>query len=123
MELMDRVERDFHSTGKPLHVADPSRSMFRIISLQDFNGMSDEQLQDLHANFHVLVTGYPQAPFGFDAKGMATLAAPSRVFTIQGMSPCSKQEPSTIIYLEKITPSQSPRTKTPGAYKVQLQTS
>ncbi|KAF8803030.1 hypothetical protein BYT27DRAFT_7003283, partial [Phlegmacium glaucopus] len=80
---MDRVERDFHSTGKPLHVADPSRSMFRIISLQDFNGMSDKQLQDLHANFHVLVTGYPQAPFGFDTKGMATLAAPSRVFTIQ----------------------------------------
>lgn len=85
---MDRVERDFHSSGKPLHVADPSRSMFHVISLQDFNGMSDERLQDLHAHFNIIVTGCPQEPFGFDAKGMATLAPPSRIFTIHGMSPC-----------------------------------
>lgn len=94
---MDRVERDFHSTGKPLHAADPSRSMFRIFSVQDFNRMNDEQLQDLHAHFHILVTGCTQEPFGFDTEGMATLATPSDLFTMQGMSPCPnlKQQPFT----------------------------
>lgn len=82
---MDRVEQDFHCTGRPLHVADPGRSMFRIVSLQDFLRMSELEVQDLHARSHILVTGYPQESFGFDANGMATLAAPSRVFTIQGM--------------------------------------
>jgi hypothetical protein len=105
---MDRVEQDYHSTGKPLHVADPSRSLFRIISLQDFNGMNDRQLQDLHAHSHVLVTGIPVEQFGFDAEGMETLAPPERVFTIHGMSPRSKQEPfKALIALKKTTPSLS----------------
>ena len=81
---MDRVEQDFHSSGKPLHVADPGRSMFRIMTVQEFDGMEDEELQTLHARHHLIVTGYPQASYGFDAKGMATLAPPSRVFTIHG---------------------------------------
>lgn len=82
---MDRVEQDFHSPGKPLHVTDPNRSIFRIMTLHDFSKMSDMELQVLHAQYHLLVTGYPEASFGFDAKGMATLAAPSRVFTVQGL--------------------------------------
>jgi hypothetical protein len=81
---MDRVEKDFHHSGKPFHVADPSRSMFYIVSLQDFDKMSDQEVQALHAHSHILVTGHPQESFGFDAKGLATLAAPTRVFTIQG---------------------------------------
>ena len=79
------MEQDFHHTGKPLHVADPSRSLFHIVSLQDFEQMSDQEVQNLHAQSHILVTGYPQESFGFDEKGMATLAARSRVFTIQGV--------------------------------------
>ena len=59
--------------------------MFHIVSLQDFEQMSDQEVQGLHAHSHILVTGYPQESFGFDAKGMATLAAPSRVFTVQGV--------------------------------------
>jgi hypothetical protein len=83
---MHRVEQDFHSSGKPLHVADPGRSMFRIMTVQEFNRIEDKQLQDMHAHHHLLVTGYPQAPYGFDAKGLAMLASPSRVFTIHGVS-------------------------------------
>ena len=84
-QLMDRVEQDFHSPGMPLHVTDPSRSMFRVMTVQDFNSRSIEELQELHARYHVLVTGYPQASFGFDSKGMATLSTRTRVFTIQGV--------------------------------------
>ena len=110
-ELIDRVEQDYHSTGKPLHLADPSRSLFRIISLHDFNRMSDDQIQDLHARSHVLVTGIPEEQFGFDAEGMETLAPPDRVVTIQGMSPCFKQESfKALITLKKTTPSLSKRT-------------
>lgn len=86
MQLMDRVEQDFHTSGWPLHIADPSRSNFRILTVQEFEQMEDEELQAMHANHHLLVTGYPQAPYGFDAKGLAMLAPPSRVFIIHGVS-------------------------------------
>jgi hypothetical protein len=89
--LMDRVEQDFLSPGNPLHVADPGRSMFHIMTLQEFDSMNDEQLQELHAGHHLLVHGYSEASYGFDAKGMATLATPTRVFTIQGELPCSER--------------------------------
>jgi hypothetical protein len=98
MQLMDRVEQDFHSSGKPLHVADPSHSMFRILTVQEFDEMEDDELQNLHTHYHLLVTGYPQASFGFDPEGLATLASPSRVFTIHGVSFVqSKHNPCSII--------------------------
>lgn len=90
MRLMDRVEQDFSSPGNPLHIADPSRSMFRIMTLQEFDDMKDEQLQELHVSHHLLVHGYSEASYGFDAQGMETLATPTRVFTIQGELPCSE---------------------------------
>jgi hypothetical protein len=84
-QLMDRVEQDFDSPGKPLHVADPSRSMFCIMTVHDFDKMLDTEVQELHGHHHLLITGYPQASFGFDAKGMETLAPTSKVFTVQGV--------------------------------------
>lgn len=84
MKLIDRVEKDFDPSGKPLHVANPQLSMFRILSLAQFNQLTDQQVQELHGQHHLLVTGYPPAAFEFDARGMATLAPPSRIFTIQG---------------------------------------
>jgi hypothetical protein len=110
---MDRVEQDFHHTGKPLHVADPSRSMFHIITLQDFNQMSDQEVQALHTHSHILITGYPQESFGFDEKGMATLAAPSRVFTIQGVFSYVKKKLNTY-FLEETAPLSFPIMKMIG---------
>jgi hypothetical protein len=119
---MDRVERDFHSTGKPLHVADPSRSMFHIISLQDFYKMSHEDVQKLHAHKHLLVTGCTQSRVAFNAKGMNLLTDPERVFTIQGISPYSSRSPP-LIYIEKIALSLSMMTKMSGAKSVKPKTS
>ncbi|KAF8227678.1 hypothetical protein L208DRAFT_1067131, partial [Tricholoma matsutake] len=69
-----------------LHVADPTRSMFRIMTVQELNQMEDQELQDVHARHHLLITGYPEAPYGFDTKGLAMLAPPSGVFTIHDYS-------------------------------------
>jgi hypothetical protein len=60
---MDRVEQDFHSPGHPLHVADPSRSMFRIMTVQDLEKINHMAVQELHAHYHLLVTGYPEMSF------------------------------------------------------------
>jgi hypothetical protein len=82
--LMDRVE-DFHSSRCQLHVADPGHSMFRIMTVEEFKKMSYMEMQDLHVDYHLLVTGYPEAPFGFDMKGIATLGSSSSVIIIQGV--------------------------------------
>jgi hypothetical protein len=68
MQLMNRVKQGFYSSGKPLHVADPSHSMFQIMTIQELNQMEDKELQDMHAHHHLLVSGYPQVLYGFDAK-------------------------------------------------------
>jgi hypothetical protein len=99
---MRRVEQDFHSSGQPLHVADPARSMFRIMTLQQLNQMEDKELQYLHAHHHLLITGYPQPPYGFDAKGLAMLAPPSRVFTIHGASYIRNMHNSHLNFLNRL---------------------
>jgi hypothetical protein len=84
-QLMDRVEEDFHSSGRPLHVTDPGCLMFRIMTVEEFKKMSHVEMQDLHADYHLLVTGYPEALFGFDMEGIATLGSSSGIITIQGV--------------------------------------
>ena len=84
MQLIDLVEKDYHSSGLPLHVAEPSRSAFRIIDARQFNSLMDEEIQALFSRQHILVTGLPQETFEFDERGMATLAHPSKLLTIQG---------------------------------------
>jgi hypothetical protein len=88
MDLMERVENDFHSSGLPLHVGNPANLLFRVMSLEEFDHMSEQELQALYACYHLVVTGYPKPSFGFDTKGLVTLAPSYRVFTIQGVYAC-----------------------------------
>lgn len=85
-ELLTRIEKDYHESGRPLHLADPSLSMIKIMTLEEFNNKSAKELQHLHASNHILVTGYPDPTFGFDKVGLGTLASPSQRFTIHGSS-------------------------------------
>jgi hypothetical protein len=80
----------FHSSGLPLHVGNPANLLFWIMSLEEFDCMSKQELQALHACYHLVVTRYPELSFGFDAEGLVTLAPSYRVFTIQGVYACSE---------------------------------
>jgi hypothetical protein len=56
------------------------------MSIEEFNALKDEDIQAIHARQHILVTGLPKATYGFDEKGLSTLAPPSRIITVQGLS-------------------------------------
>lgn len=56
------------------------------MTLEEFNGKSAQELQELHSSHHLLVTGYPEPTFGFDEVGLRTLASPTQVVTIHGKS-------------------------------------
>jgi len=56
------------------------------MTLEEFNSMTSQDLQSLHARHHLLVTGYPEPYFGFDEAGLGTLAPPTYVFTLHGNS-------------------------------------
>ncbi|KAF8803042.1 hypothetical protein BYT27DRAFT_7110523 [Phlegmacium glaucopus] len=84
--LLTRIEKDYHESGLPLYLAEPSRSMIKIMTLEEFNRRSAKELQDLHASHHLLVTGYPEPTFGFDEVGLETLASPMQAFAIHDFS-------------------------------------
>jgi hypothetical protein len=91
MQLIDRVEEQYTSTGKPLHVVDPDHSLIHVMSYQQFYSTPVEEIQSLHARHHLLVTGLPQEDFGFDEAGLLSLAPPEKSISIQGtFVACSK---------------------------------
>jgi hypothetical protein len=70
--------------GMPLHISQPERSIFKIMAQEEFNALSDKEIQDTWKRRHIVRTGFPIPRYGFDKSGMATLTYPSKVFTIQG---------------------------------------
>jgi hypothetical protein len=78
------VSKDFVA-GIPLHIAQPEKSIFKVMTQEEFNLLSDKEMQDTWKKSHIVRTGLPIPGYGFDKSGMATLTYPSKVFTIQGM--------------------------------------
>jgi hypothetical protein len=82
--LFDQVEQHYHISGKPLHVADPTKSLFRIMDVAEFEAMDDRDLQDIHARQHVLVRGPSKGSYQFDREAMLTLTDPGVVICVHG---------------------------------------
>lgn len=71
--------------GLPLHVAQPSKSDFCILSNADYESKSDKEIQDLLRQKHIVVTGIPFRPrMKFDEDGLETLKALDATIDIQG---------------------------------------
>ena len=62
-----------YSGGLPLHIADPTRSAFRILSKAEFDEMSDRDVIDGLRKQHFLITGASDPAFRFDRDGMRTV--------------------------------------------------
>jgi hypothetical protein len=85
MAMVHQVEREYDSSQKPKFITDPHNSLIRCMAVEEFDSLSDEQAQELHAKKHILVTGMAEEKFGFDKIGMRTLAPLQRTISIQGM--------------------------------------
>lgn len=75
-----------HVNGVPLHIADPKKSLFEIISSEDFAAMSTTQLQSRLRHKNIVVTGLEHPSIKFDKAGLRGLCQMDRIISIQGMS-------------------------------------
>jgi hypothetical protein len=85
-KFFERVESGYQA-GQPMHIADPDRSGFAIVTFAEFQAMTP---QELHALFrpgkNVVVTGCPCPNLQFDEEGLRTLAPLDSQVSIIGRS-------------------------------------
>jgi hypothetical protein len=70
--------------GLPLHVSDPEKSAFFVMTEAEFESKSVEEIQAIFQQKHILVTGMHSAPLQFDSRGLSSLTRLSTVTHIQG---------------------------------------
>ena len=80
----DKAIRDGFVDGKPLHVADPEKSAFKVMTESEFEQKSVEEIQEIFRRKHIVITDMRSPPLKFDAKGLRTLSPLSRITFIQG---------------------------------------
>ena len=86
--FFDRLEAG-HVDGKPLHIANPEKSSFDIISFVEFQGLSTPQIQGRLRHKNVVITGCPHPNINFDEVGLRALSPLSRKISIQGTNSTS----------------------------------
>jgi len=72
-QFFERVESGYEN-GEPLHIANPDRSGFAIISDEKFRDMSAQAVQELIRHKNVVITGCQYPKLKFDEAGLRTLA-------------------------------------------------
>ena len=66
-------------------MASPKKSAFCIISKQDFESKSDQEIQNILKEKHIVVTDEFKPSLSFDDKGLRTLGDLYKPVTIQGV--------------------------------------
>jgi hypothetical protein len=77
------IEREYQDE-KPLHIADPDRSCFAIITHEEYEKLSSKGLSQLLACKDVVVTNCGDPGVTFDAAGLRTLSPLDSQVSIQG---------------------------------------
>lgn len=70
--------------GLPLHVSDPQKSAFFVMTEGEFKSSTIEEIQDIFQHKHILVTGMHSETLQFDSRGLSSLTRLSTVTHIQG---------------------------------------
>ncbi|PPQ83530.1 hypothetical protein CVT25_006959 [Psilocybe cyanescens] len=68
-EIMSGIEKSYIH-GRPLHIADPCRSVIAVLSYEEFLNMPHNKLHSLAAQKNIVVRGVPVPDHKFDAKGL-----------------------------------------------------
>ena len=69
--------------GKPLHIADPEKSGFAILSKDEFDSMEPHKLHALLSSKNLVVTGWPHGDMDFK-EGLESLTELDAQISIQG---------------------------------------
>ena len=81
--FFDNIEAG-HLDGKPLHIADPAKSLFDIISAEEFENLSAKQIQSRLRYKNIVVTGMEHPKIKFDKDGLRSLCTIDQTISIQG---------------------------------------
>jgi hypothetical protein len=84
-QFFQRVESGYID-GHPLHIADPDRSGFAIITAEKFWEMPPHEVQELIRRKNVVVTGCEHPELKFDEAGLRTLAPLDSQVSILGLA-------------------------------------
>ena len=68
----------------PLHLAEPSRSAFRILTNDEYAQMSTAEILDIFSRQNIVITGITAEKRPFDADTLETLTTMDTVVSIQG---------------------------------------
>ena len=81
--FFDHIEAG-HLHGKPLHITNPEASLFHIISYEEFQALSSQQIQDRLHWKNIVVTGLEVPDVQFDKAGLQAFCPMQRTILIQG---------------------------------------
>ena len=83
MGLNSSLQRNYVN-GKPLFLADPSRSIFKILSDSEYRTYPIWKIQEILRTKHIVVMGRPMQDYKFDERGLRTLRPLNEPITIHG---------------------------------------
>lgn len=71
--------------GSPLHIANPARSAFKIMTEEEYQSSPIATIQNILRTKHILITDREKSKQQFDEKGLRTLRSNlNDAFTVQG---------------------------------------
>jgi hypothetical protein len=70
---------------RPLWMASPDKSVFCILSKQEFETKSDEEIQQIFRRQDIVVHDKFEPALSFDEKGLGTLGVLDKTVTIHGV--------------------------------------
>jgi hypothetical protein len=72
--------------GKPPHVVEGVKSVFHILTQEEYDNKSVRVIQEILRTQHIVIIGQQQSQVKFDANGLRTLTRLNEPVTIQGVS-------------------------------------
>lgn len=82
-----------YQDGQPLHIVDPEKSAFDVMSYGEFQAMPPTELQTRLSLKNIIVTDCPHRNMKFDEAGLRTLCALDSQVSMQGMTSSSSYDP------------------------------
>jgi hypothetical protein len=81
--MMDAAE-EFYVDGKLQYLSDPSTSILKVLTQDEFDTLSDKEVQNILHHQHIIVVRGKVPKYGFDPEGLETLAPLDKPIVIHG---------------------------------------
>jgi hypothetical protein len=78
-----QLEEDYIN-GKPPHVVEGAKSVFHILTQEEYNKKSVRAIQEIFRTQHIVIVGGRESQAKFDAKSLRTLTRLNEPVSIQG---------------------------------------